>query len=197
MDLYAYAQINNLQELAELNGIIVPRLRGYRLMRDEEPVSEDFIQDILCEQAIDEATYLCVSDWEHSWCHEYSKRTDAIRKRYLTYVLEETMIAGRKVLRPKYTGIRWERIHGKKRKLLKWRLRQAEKRVRDQFGMWNRYAGKEDVLYIHSRTGGDHSWDHCECPWFLGKVDDYFDCSYCDIYAKLTILPKAEGEHDG
>lgn len=33
MDLGAYAQIEELEELAKLNGIQVPRLRGYRLMK--------------------------------------------------------------------------------------------------------------------------------------------------------------------
>lgn len=194
MDLKAYAQIDNLQELAELNGIIVPRLRGYRLMKDEEAVPEDSIQNIIREQAIEEATYLCVSNWGKNWSHEYSKRTDAIRRRYLTYVLEEAVFAGRKVVRPTYTGIRWERIHGKRRKILKWRIRQAEKRIRDQFNMWNRYVGCEDVLYIHSRTGGDRRWENCRHTWFLGKVDDYFDRSYCDIFARLTVLPKESSD---
>ena len=35
MDLGAYAQIDDLSEIARRNGIEVPRLRGYRLMKDE------------------------------------------------------------------------------------------------------------------------------------------------------------------
>ena len=41
MDIFAYAQIGDLEQLAESNGISVPRLRGYRLMRDERPIDPD------------------------------------------------------------------------------------------------------------------------------------------------------------
>ena len=36
MDLYAYSQIENLKHLLEENKIDIPRLRGLRLMKDEE-----------------------------------------------------------------------------------------------------------------------------------------------------------------
>ena len=38
MDLGAYAQIDDLGAIAKANKIEVPRLRGYRLMKDEEPI---------------------------------------------------------------------------------------------------------------------------------------------------------------
>lgn len=44
MDLGAYIQIENLSELAKANGIEVPRLRGYRLMVEEEPETQEQIQ---------------------------------------------------------------------------------------------------------------------------------------------------------
>ena len=58
--------------------------------------------------------------------------------------------------------------------------------------MWNKYAGKENVLYIHSRIGGGN-WDYyggnelSKQPWFLEKVDDCYDDTYCDIYAKINL----------
>lgn len=42
MDLYAYTNIERLESLAEKNNIDIPRLRGYRLMSEEEPIKEDF-----------------------------------------------------------------------------------------------------------------------------------------------------------
>ena len=56
--------------------------------------------------------------------------------------------------------------------------------------MWNKYVGRENVLYIHSRIGGTN-WDYyngnelTKQPWFLEKVDNYFDSTYCDIYALI------------
>lgn len=32
-------------------------------------------------------------------------------------------------------------------------------------------------------------------PWFLDRVDDYYDSTYCDFYAKINIL-KDEGENN-
>ena len=37
MDLYAYAQIDELEEIMKANDIEVPRLRGVRLMSQEKP----------------------------------------------------------------------------------------------------------------------------------------------------------------
>ena len=44
-------------------------------------------------------------------------------------------------------------------------------------------------MYIHSRIGGKN-WSHyykevVDKEWFLEKVDDCFDSTYCDIYAKI------------
>lgn len=39
MDLGAYVRIEDVSSIAKANGIEVPRLRGYRLMKDEEPVN--------------------------------------------------------------------------------------------------------------------------------------------------------------
>ena len=47
MDLGAYAQIEKLKAIAKANGIDVPRLRGYRLMKNEEPVSREEIKEIM------------------------------------------------------------------------------------------------------------------------------------------------------
>ena len=47
-----------------------------------------------------------------------------------------------------------------------------------------------NVLYIHARIGG-RNWetyggkDLEKQPWFLEKVNDHFDGTYCDIYAKI------------
>lgn len=60
--------------------------------------------------------------------------------------------------------------------------------------MWNKYAGQENVLYIHSRMGGNNWLDLSyvnerakivQAPWFLGRVDDCYDNTYCDFYARI------------
>ena len=83
----------------------------------------------------------------------------------------------------------WDRIHGWKRKVLKTFIHNEQKRVEAQRLLWNKYAGRDDILYIHARIGGGNwSYYHDQVdtkPWFLEKVDDSFDSTYCDIYAKI------------
>ena len=186
MDLTAYMQIDDLEKIAKDNNIEVPRLRGYRLMKDEEPVSVEEMKKIIKDYEIMVCENLCCSSpfWNgNTNCSELSLRTDYLRKHYLIFTINEE---GYK----EYTGIRWGRIHGWKRKVLKFEIKKKTRKIRKQYEMWNKYAGKENVLYIHARIGGDN-WD-CfggdelvKKPWFLDKVDDCFDDTYCDIYASI------------
>ena len=87
--------------------------------------------------------------------------------------------------------IKWDKVHGKKRKAFKYVLKQSKKRVYNQYKMWNKYCGRDDVLYIHCRLGAGN-WFGYDCdtiiksqPWFLDCVEDSFDRTYLDVYAKI------------
>ena len=185
MDLGAYVQMEDLDAIAKENGIDVPRLRGYRLMKDEEPVSKEELDKLLKEHEVYVCEYLCrsIPYWSgKADCHTYSWKSNRIKKHYL--IKDET------VNYEKYKDIRWDRIHGRKRKILKFEIKKQRQKVHRQFEMWNKYAGREDVLYIHARIGGNN-WAYfggnklLAEPWFLDRVDDCFDSTYCDIYAKI------------
>lgn len=189
MDLGAYAQIENLEEIAKVNGIEVPRLRGYRLMKDEEPISKEDIEKWKEECAIDVAQDLCEAKpfWSnHPWWYESSYETDYIKDYYLVKNPDKEERGYQK-----YIGIRWDKIHGWKRKRLKFEIKKQKRRIQEQYDMWNRYAGKDGILYIHARIGGNNWKDFgvkaniTEQPWYLERVDDCFDSTYCDIYAKI------------
>lgn len=45
MDLYAYTQISECKKYLEENGIYIPRLRGLRLMKEQELVTEEYIEE--------------------------------------------------------------------------------------------------------------------------------------------------------
>jgi len=177
MDLYAYAQIGNLEAIAKANGIDVPRLRGYRLMSEQEPLTTHEMLEI--ERDLVKEVYRrgCCSvprfDPYSSMC-EYSSETDWIEKHYITPDGE----------------FRWDLLHGKPRRRMKFAIRKMRKAVRAENAAWNRYAGRGDVLYIHARIG-DRNWNAYGCdwireqPWFLEKVDDAFDETYCSIYARI------------
>ena len=186
MDLGAYAQIEDLSKVAKENGIEVPRLRGYRLMKDEEPVPTEDIKRMMDESAVDVCVNLCRARpfWKaNANCYSYGWHSDLLLEYYLVKDVDEN---GYK----KYTGIRWDRIHGKKRKALKLAIKHQKKRIQQQFETWNKYVGNPNILYIHARIGGWNWGDYggsalAKQPWFLEKVDDYFDDTYCDIYALI------------
>lgn len=61
-----------------------------------------------------------------------------------------------------------------------------------QIERFNHYVGQDGVYMIHARIGGTSetsNWvsyggptEIATQPWFLEKVDDNWDCTYCDIY---------------
>ena len=179
MDLGAFSRIEDLSSIAAENGISVPRLRGYRLMKDEKPM------DVEEETRHVEAScveYLCSS--VPFWCPNadmYIYSTDIEKK--IRYYIDDYDRYG-------YGGkVRWERIHGWKRRVLKTHIKNETKKYLRQAEVWNKYVGRDDVLYIHARIGG-WNWAcyHQEVdtqPWFLEKVDDAWYETYCDIYALI------------
>lgn len=190
MDLGAYAQINDLKSIMANNDINIPRLRGLRLMSNEQPFSKDNMKKeaemiglYACESA-------CESDFICNPCSfELSARTDKLKHKYLFYKKQET-------LNP--LGIRWDAIHGRKRKLFKYNMKMAERRVIKNRTVFNKYCGRTDILYIHARIGGGN-WPYYRKnvenqPWFIEKVDDCFDSTYCDIYAKINPSSEIEKE---
>lgn len=183
MDLGAYANIENLDQIAKDNGIDVPRLRGYRLMKDECIVTQESINELLNDVEISTVKDLCQSDpfWNPSSnCSTYSRWTDYL----CNYYLDKNKDGD-------YCAVRWNRIHGWKRRILKFEIKKNKRAIRKQYETFNKYVGREDVLYIHARIGGNN-WKYFDGPtkvanqpWFLEKVDDSYDSTYCDIYAKI------------
>jgi len=202
MDLGAYTNIEYLDEIAKENNIDVPRLRGYRLMKVEEPLTKDEINNLVNEAVYGNygvCDYFCCSvpKFTDSALHSFDWKTDRIRKKYMISVPDEENKDYKR-----YVGFRWNLIHGKAKKRLKLAIKHKEKAVRAQWEAWNRYAGRDDVLYIHARIGG-WNWgcyggnELAKEPWFLEKVDDSYDNTYCDIYAKINPIDFATDKNVG
>jgi len=182
MDLGAYAKIEDLGGVAVANGIKVDRLRGYRLMCNERAYSES--------ELLENEQYARMYAYEHVLASEppftinprYYAWDDVITRREKKYLI--TDCDGHTI------GFRIDLLHGKRRKALKYEVRRFIKIQQTQMELWNKYAGSEDVLYIHARLGGwNWSGIHWSCykkePWFLDGCDDFYDSSYCDIYARI------------
>lgn len=183
MDLEARSRTEKLNKIMADNGIVVPRLRGLRLMSDEEPISSKTIEIITKETWGCECEDAVRSHFRYgvSWC-EYSHATDKLVNKYLIkngYYVD---------------GIRWDKVHGKRRKLFKYLIKTATKKVRNNFMTFNKYCGRDDVLCIYARVGGGN-WPNYRKeietqPWFIEKADYPYDSTYCDIYARINPIAK-------
>lgn len=179
MDLGAYQNIDILSVIMNSNGINVPRLRGLRLMKDERPFTEEEIDDAASFNAFYDCESLCRSRFKNDGCYEYSSRADRLIKKYI--VQQDR----------KPVDVKWANAHGKKRKAFKFAIKKAYKRTRENLYTFNKYCGRDDILYIHARIGGGN-WRYYggevkDQPWFIEKVDDPFDSTYCDIYARIEV----------
>ena len=176
MDLYAYSQINDLQHFLEENKIVIPRLRGLRLMKEEEVVTdEDAKKRIESEKTEYAITWL---QQRMDWCWS-SDRADRHHKSFI-YKKDES---GER----KPVAVDFSKVHGKARKHIKFRWKQITKAFTEQFDVWNKYVGK-NVPYVHARLGSTNWSDYkidTTHPMFLEHIDDAWDTSYCDIYYDL------------
>ena len=180
MDLYAYAQIDELEEIMKANNIEVPRLRGLRLMSKETPeynyVPNNLEFDVLKDWVASDFGRDKVFQVYSSWARELTERLSHVSK------IDDDGDEVRK--------INWNMLGRKDKKYLKLEIKHRIKEYRKQFETFNKYCGRDDVLYIHARIGGGN-WSYYDGPelskqpWFIEKVDDAFDSTYCDIYAKI------------
>lgn len=183
MDLGAYVNIENLDRIMAKNGISIPRLRGLRLMANEQPLTKEEVEEQAMFNAMYDCETLCAQRFRPNLlCHEYSSVTKGFMNKYL--IPSESGWS--------YVGVNWKTVHGKKRKMFKYAIKKAKKLVYEQYAKYNSYCGQKDVLYIHARIGGlnwyYYGGDEIEKqPWFIEKIDDSFDCTYCDIYARINI----------
>ena len=187
MDLYAYMNIGNLQDVASENGIDVPRLHGYRMMNEEnrDPMPKEDYAEV---EAIFAIQYIS----------DNISRKDRRRVRAAGLNVDEWVENEYIIMNPKYSesddehkylGVRWDKIHGEPRKRLKLYIKTRVKRWETQMQTFNKYCGRDDVLYIHAKIGGNNWPNYYKSvvyePWFIEKVDDCYYDEYCDIYARI------------
>jgi len=177
MDLYAYSQIGDLEHILTERNISIPRLRGLDLCSNMTPWTKEEIKDVEDSLIGDSIRNLIEAEprWSvNSFCFVMNSRNDL----YLDYYTKKD----RENRFP-----RWERIHGKHRKALKYLIKLNKRAFQTYRKTWDKYAGRSDVIRVHARIGGNN-WNYyggpelAKQPWFLEKVDDYYDSTYCDIY---------------
>ena len=181
MDLIAYIQMEDLENIVKENGIEIHRPRGYRLMKDEKPHTQKEIQndiDELVKSRVKNIICEVFIPW-FGWCV-----SSDIPYRYRKCVLitdDYDIIVNWNEL--------WKTVHGKKRKKIKYAIKQVKRQIVDHAEMWNRNCGK-NVLYCHAKQGSTN-WSNTtheyyqNQPWYLESIDDSWDHCYADIYCKL------------
>lgn len=173
MDLYAYANIENLEGiLTELN-IDIARLRGLRLMKNQPSTSQKDIDENITQAKIDYAVNWLQQHSDHMWS---SMNAD---KKHPAFIYSNV---DRKII-----GININKVHGKDKNKIKLEWKHIEKAYRKEYDTFNKYCGK-DVLYVHARQGGGNRPYYpidTKHPRYLEDLDDAFDCTYCDIYYDL------------
>ena len=174
MDLGAYAQIEDLEFILEKQNIKVPRLRGLRLMKEENVVPQMEIDRLINEGILQIVERIVEQNCLNIW----SSTKDDTRNDILIRNKDREVI-----------GYHWNKIHGKKRKRIKFEIKKIKKEYQKQYDLFNSFAGK-DVLYVHARIGGGN-WDYFEGwkltkhPDYLGHCDDAWDGTYCDLYFQI------------
>lgn len=180
-NLKYYLQIKDLQNILNTINLNIPRLRGLQLMVEENTYEKEQIEKLIQEETARAVQDLIQNKWNTD-AFDISLKTEKKCKYYLTYNEDEGY--------PYPNGIRWDRLHGKKRKLAKFAVKQAKKKVINYTTIFNKYVGRDDILCVYARIGG-LNWDCYEGdklekhPAFLEKVDDYFDSTYCNIFLKI------------
>ena len=172
MDLGAYSQIDKLSNLLTKNKIEITRLRGLRLMKEEKPISDEELEEVIKEQ---KKEYLINWLKQHSDCC-WDSRKD--KNNHPAFIYGENN---------EVVDYDFSKVHGEDRKHIKFRWKNIEKEYTAQFEMFNRYAGK-NVLYVHARQGGGNRFYYpidTKHPMYLDDIDDAFDSTYCDIYYDL------------
>ena len=185
MDLYAHMQIDDLGSILKDNNIEIARLRGIRLMRDEEMISQEEINKQVEEQKLWNA-----KEWieQKSWTCWSSNRAYRKHKEFIYgWVLEEYLDDEKEWVK-KVIGIKWNLVNRKNRNIIKLKNKEDEKQIRDNYNMFNSYVGK-NVLYVHARQGGGNRYYYpidTKHPMYLSDCDDAYDNTYCDIYYDLN-----------
>lgn len=173
MDIGAYRRIEELQHLLGENGIVIDRLRGLRLMKDEQIITEEDFKERIENDKLEILV---------NWLQQHSDTcwsSDHANDDHEAFIWDEK--------HEQVIGYDFNKVHGADRAAIKYRWEKNEKAVRKQFDMFNEFVGK-NVLYVHARQGGGNRKSYpidTTHPMYLCDVDDAFDSTYCDIYYDL------------
>lgn len=128
-------------------------------MENEKCLSEEDIENCLNEARARAYEHVLTADPPFSINPEsyiLSYTTDQRKKKYLIQE-EQTRVyyppdnpEGKSYTTTVIKGFRWDLLHGKRRKAVKYYLKKELRCKKHQLPVWNKYAGQKNVLYIRA-----------------------------------------------
>lgn len=159
--------------IAEVTGTSLISIQDIRFMRDEELYSEESIQDTINRNDMSVIKHLVMSKWSYN-PKRFLGLFPELFKKYIDY--DRFKKTGK--------GIIWENIHGKKRRVAKYETKKFHKSIRNQYETYNKYVGRDDVLYFHTILNNEQYNKLCSSSSYIEDVADWFDPRYRDMYFK-------------
>lgn len=173
MDFGALAQKDKLKPIAKKNHINVDNVCGYRLMKNEKPITEKDIDDF-AEQMV----FIYMQSKLGFGSYPCDNLVDEKKHKLFLLNMNNTSQFNWKKRNDKF-GIH---LKGVKKRIIN--------QVKKQTEIFNKYCG-QNVLYIHAQLGKDNIYSNInhlyynDKDWYLDSCDDTYDSEYCDIYAKI------------
>ena len=117
MDLYAYAQIADYEDILKANDIVIKRLRGIRMMKEEEAVPEEEILEMIEEEKLHRAVDYLRNPLFNFYAFNLTKERRDNRKK--AFIIKNVENKYTHEIEPTIVGIDLSKVHGKHRKKVK------------------------------------------------------------------------------
>lgn len=172
-------EIRTVFDIFETTGVAVPGIRSICVMKEEEKISLSEIDRVMKREEVFIIDDL-LSSYPRWTIHPYYTRPKNKEKYVHKYIHSSEEEA----------YVRWDRIHGKHRKIAKFECKKEKKRAKEAAGVFNKYVGKDDVIcvYVFPQNRSDKE------EWikqikselsFLEINTDYDDPCIYNVYLKV------------
>lgn len=165
-------RVNDL--IVEVTGVPLLPIQDARIMKNEEsPYDEDYIQHVIGRNEVAIVEHLIMSRWS-SRPKKKLLRSVKLMYKYIDYD---------KLIKTN-NGIKWENLHGKKRKIAKYKIKKLRREIRKKYDTYNKYVGRDDVLYFHTIVDTNQYNELRHSQSYIEDIPDWYDPRYKDMYFK-------------
>lgn len=183
LDLYTGSSNGGL-----LTGILdelqlqIPRLRGLSLMKYDQPLTKE--KELEYIRLLEASTVRELLEDSPRW--KLRPNPCELDAYWVSWKVYNKYL---KITDSHAEYVKWENLHGKKKNQAKYWIKKNKKAYYAQYDLYNKYAGRPDVLCVSSRIGS--TWEESggreieNHPAFLGEAVSWFDPTFCEIYLKF------------